>query len=223
MKLLMTALALFSAVPVFAQKDAAQRLKASADVMNEIMATSDKGIPQDLLGRSECIVVIPNAKKGGFIIGAKYGRGFISCRRPSDHGWSAPGAIRTEGGSFGFLIGGAETDVVMLVLNRKGADRMLGSKFTLGGDISIAAGPVGRDSQAATDATFQAEILTYSRQRGVFAGLSLSGATIREDDASNRELYGHEVKNRAVVDGSIDVPPAAQGFIATLNKYSPRK
>lgn len=223
MKTLMITLALGCTVPLFAQKDAAQRLQAAAEVMNEIMATPDKGIPQDLLGRSECIVVIPNAKKGGFIVAAKYGRGFFSCRRPSDHGWSAPGAIRTEGGSFGFLIGGAETDVVMLILNRKGAEKLLGSKFTLGGDASVAAGPVGRDSQAATDATFQAEILTYSRQRGIFAGLSLSGATIREDDTANRELYGHEVKNRTVVDGSVEVPAPAAAFIATLNKYSPRK
>lgn len=224
MKILITTLALGCALPVFAQKDAAQRLTASAGVMNEIMAASDKGIPQDLLSKSECVVVIPNTKKGGFIVGAKYGRGFISCRRPGEQGWSAPGAIRTEGGSFGFLAGGAETDVVMLVLNRRGAERLMGSKFTLGGDISVAAGPVGRDSSAATDATMMAEILTYSRQRGVFAGLSLSGATIREDDKANFELYGHDVKNRNVVsDGAIPVPDAAKGFIATLNKYSPRK
>lgn len=223
MKTLMITLALSCALPVFAQQDAAARLRASAEVMNEAMAAADKGIPQDLLARSECIVVIPNAKKGGFVIGAKYGRGFFSCRNKTDHGWTAPGAIRTEGGSFGFLIGGAETDVVMLILNRKGADKLLGSRFTLGGDASVAAGPLGRDSQAATDATFQAEILTYSRQRGVFAGLSLSGATIREDDKANRELYGHDVRNREVVDGSIAVPEAAKPFIATLNKYSPRK
>jgi SH3 domain-containing YSC84-like protein 1 len=224
MRILMMTLALGCAMPIFAQKNAAQRLQASAEVMNEIMATPDKGIPQDLLARSECIVVIPNAKKAGFIFEAKYGRGFLSCRRKNERGWSAPGAIRTEGGSFGLLIGGAETDVVMLVLNRKGAERLMGSKFTLGGDASVAAGPLGRDSQAATDATFQAEILTYSRQRGVFAGVSLSGATIREDDTANRELYGHDVKNRAVVDdSSIPVPAAAKSFIATLNKYSPRK
>ncbi len=223
MKTLLITLALGCALPVFAQKDAEQRLQASAEVMNEIMATPDRGIPQDLLAKAECIVVIPNAKKGGFIVAANYGRGFFSCRHVSDHGWSAPGAIRTEGGSFGFQIGGAETDVVMLVLNRKGANGLLSSKFTLGGDASVAAGPVGRDSQASTDATFRAEILTYSRQRGVFAGISLAGATIREDDESNRQLYGHDIRNRTVVDGSIPVPPAAQSFIATLNKYSPRK
>jgi SH3 domain-containing YSC84-like protein 1 len=223
-KILIVTLALSCAIPVFAQKDAAERLQASAEVMNEIMAISDKGIPQDLLSKSECIAVIPNAKKASFIVGAKYGRGFLSCRRKDDRGWSAPGAIRTEGGSFGFQAGGAETDVVMLVLNRKGAERLTSSKFTLGGDVSVAAGPVGRDSQAATDASFMAKILTYSRQRGIFAGVSLSGATIREDDTANRELYGHEVKNRTLVDdSSIPVPAAAKSFIATLNKYSPRK
>ncbi len=223
MKTLLITMTLGCSIPVFAQKDAEQRLQASAEVMNEIMEMPDRGIPQDLLAKAECIVVIPNAKKAGFIVGANYGRGFFSCRHASDRGWSAPGAIRTEGGSFGFQIGGAETDVVMLVLNRKGANGLLSSKFTLGGDASVAAGPVGRDSQASTDATFRAEILTYSRQRGVFAGISLAGATIREDDEANRQLYGHDVKNRSIVEGPVPVPPAAQSFIATLNKYSPRK
>jgi len=207
--------------PVFAGS-AAERLDAAADTLDEIMAVRERGIPQDLLARSECIVLIPSAVKAGFVFGAEYGRGFFSCRN-REHGWSAPGAIRTEGASFGLQIGGAATDIVMLVLNRQGANRLLRDKFTLGGDASVAAGPVGRDSQAATDAFMTAEILTYSRQRGVFAGLSLNGATIREDDSANREIYGHAIRNRDVIMNPTPVPPMAQRLIATLNKYSSRK
>lgn len=207
--------------PVFASS-AAERLDAAADTLDEIMAVRERGIPQDLLARSECIVLIPSAVKAGFVFGAEYGRGFFSCRN-REHGWSAPGAIRTEGASFGLQIGGAATDIVMLVLNRQGANRLLRDKFTLGGDASVAAGPVGRDSQAATDAFMTAEILTYSRQRGVFAGLSLNGATIREDDSANREIYGHAIRNRDVIMNPTPVPPMAQRLIATLNKYSSRK
>jgi SH3 domain-containing YSC84-like protein 1 len=208
--------------PAFA-RTAGERLDAAADTLDEIMSVPERGIPQDLLARAECIVLIPSAMKAGFVFGAEYGRGFFSCRHADDRGWSAPGAIRTEGGSFGLQIGGAETDIVMVVLNRNGAKRLLRDKFTLGGDASVAAGPVGRDSQAATDAFMTAEILTYSRQRGIFAGLSLSGATIREDDKANREIYGHPVRNRDVIMNTTPIPPAAQRLISTLNKYSSRK
>jgi lipid-binding SYLF domain-containing protein len=208
--------------PAFA-RSAAERLDAAADTLDEIMSVPERGIPQDLLARSECIVLIPSSMKAGFVFGAEYGRGYFSCRRTDDHGWSAPGAIRTEGGSFGLQIGGAETDVVMLVLNRQGANRLLRDKFTLGADASVAAGPVGRDSQAATDAFMTAEILTYSRQRGIFAGLTLSGATIREDDTANREIYGRRIRNRDVIMNATPIPPAAQRLISTLNKYSSRK
>jgi lipid-binding SYLF domain-containing protein len=207
--------------PAFASS-AAERLDAAADTLDEIMAVRERGIPQDLLARSECIVLIPSSVKAGFVFGAEYGRGFFSCRT-REHGWSAPGAIRTEGASFGLQIGGAETDVIMLVLNRQGANRLLRDKFTLGGDASVAAGPLGRDSQAATDAFMTAEILTYSRQRGVFAGLSLNGATLREDDSANREIYGHAIRNRDVIMNPTPIPPAAQRLISTLNKYSSRK
>jgi lipid-binding SYLF domain-containing protein len=220
-----TAIALLAialmAGPAFASS-AAERLDAAAETLDQIMAVRERGIPQDLLARSECIVLIPSSMKAGFVFGAEYGRGFFSCRTP-EHGWSAPGAIRTEGASFGLQIGGAETDVVMLVLNRQGANRLLRDKFTLGGDASVAAGPLGRDSQAATDAFMTAEILTYSRQRGVFAGLSLNGATLREDDSANREIYGHAIRNRDVIMNPTPIPPAAQRLIATLNKYSSRK
>jgi lipid-binding SYLF domain-containing protein len=220
-----TAIALLAiallAGPAFASS-AAERLDAAAETLDQIMAVRERGIPQDLLARSECIVLIPSSMKAGFVFGAEYGRGFFSCRT-REHGWSAPGAIRTEGASFGLQIGGAETDVVMLVLNRQGANRLLRDKFTLGGDASVAAGPLGRDSQAATDAFMTAEILTYSRQRGVFAGLSLNGATLREDDSANREIYGHAIRNRDVIMNPTPIPPAAQRLIATLNKYSSRK
>ncbi|HTA69982.1 MAG TPA: lipid-binding SYLF domain-containing protein, partial [Bryobacteraceae bacterium] len=160
-----------------AAADAPKRLGDAADVLTEIMSAPDKGIPQDLLAKSECIVIVPGLKKGAFIVGAKYGKGFMSCRKKSGVGWSAPGSIRVEGGSFGFQIGGSETDVVLLVMNQGGAKKLLQSKFTLGGDASAAAGPVGRTSSAETDAQMHAEILTYSRARGLFAGISLEGAT----------------------------------------------
>jgi lipid-binding SYLF domain-containing protein len=222
-RLFLLLLPILVAAPLFAQKDSDERLKAAAGVMHDIMQAADKGIPQDLLEKAECVIVVPNLKKGGFIVGGKYGRGFFSCRKRSGVGWAAPAGVKVEGGSFGLLIGGAETDVIMLVMNRKGADSLLSSKFTLGGDISAAAGPVGRDSTAQTDAKMRAEILTYSRQRGVFGGISLDGSTLRPDDEANKELYGREISNKDIVMGSVPIPPAATGFISELNKYSSRK
>lgn len=211
------------AMPLLAQKDADDRLKAATEDLHEIMQAGDKGIPQDLLNKAECIIVIPNLKKGGFIVGGKYGRGFFSCRKRTGVGWSAPAGIKAEGGSFGLLIGGAETDVVMLVMNRHGADSLLSSKFTLGGEVSAAAGPVGRDSTAQTDAKMRAEILTYSRQRGIFGGLSLTGSTLRPDDDANKELYGRDITNKDIVLGNTKAPASASGFIAALDKYSSRR
>src|SRR4051812_11771469 len=199
MKLRTVAIACLSAGAMYANQDTANRLKESAEVLNEIMATPDKGIPQELLEKSSCIVIVPGLKKAAFIVGGKYGKGFISCRRASGNGWSAPAAIKVEGGSVGFQIGGSETDAVMLVMNKRGAEKLLSSKFTLGGDASVAAGPVGRSSAASTDGKMQAEILTYSRSRGVFAGLSLDGATLRPDKESNTELYGSKLTNRNIV------------------------
>ncbi len=203
--------------------DAPQRLDAAADVMTEIMAAPDKGIPQDLLEKSECIVIVPGLKKGAFIVGAKYGKGFMSCRKKSGVGWSAPASIRVEGGSFGFQIGGSETDVVLLVMNQGGVKKLLSSKFTIGGDASAAAGPVGRTSSAATDAQMHAEILTYSRARGLFAGISLEGATLRPDDDWNKELYGKEMSNSDIVLGATKSPASAARLMSILNKYSSRK
>src|SRR5580693_8616147 len=199
MKKLIAALGLTAAFLSAAQSDAPARLQAAADVFKEVMGTPDKSIPQDLLNKSQCMVIVPGLKKGAFIVGAKYGKGFVSCRKSDGVGWSAPAAVRVEGGSFGFQIGGAETDVFMLVMNKSGVNRLLSTKFTLGGDASVAAGPVGRDTQAQTDAAMTAEILTWSRSKGLFAGISLSGATLREDSDWNNELYGRKITNKEIV------------------------
>jgi SH3 domain-containing YSC84-like protein 1 len=204
--------------------EAPERLQAAADTLKEVMDTPDKAIPQQLLDRAECIVIVPGLKKGAFIFGAKYGRGFVSCRRSGGVGWSAPGSIRVEGGSFGFQIGGTDTDAFMLVMNQKGMDRLLSTKFTLGADASVAAGPVGRSTQAETDAALTAEILTWSRQRGLFAGVSLSGATLREDSDWNQDLYGKKITNRDIITkGNVAAPKAASALISELNRYSSRK
>jgi lipid-binding SYLF domain-containing protein len=186
------------------------------------MGIPEKGIPQDLLDKAHCIVVVPGMKKGAFIVGAKYGKGFMSCRR-GGAGWSAPGAVKIEGGSVGLQIGGSETDVVLLVTNEKGADRLLSTKFTLGGEGEVAAGPVGRNSTAQTDAGMRAEILSYSRSRGVFAGLALTGATLRPDLDDNKAMYGKPLSNKEIVEGRMAPPAAASKFMAELNKYSPRE
>ena len=206
-----------------AESDAPKRLQAAADVFKEVMGIPDKSIPQDLLNKSSCIVIVPGLKKGAFIVGAKYGKGFVSCRHKSGAGWGAPGSVRVEGGSFGFQIGGSETDVIMLVMNERGMNRLLSTKFTLGGDATVAAGPVGRSTQAETDAAMTAEILTWSRARGLFAGISLSGATLREDSDWNNDLYGRKITNREIVTSTIAPPAPAKPLLAELNRYSSRK
>ena len=223
--LLLFSLLALAAVPLCAQNDTEKRLQTATDVMNEIMATPDRSIPQDLLNRAECIVIVPGLKKGAFIVGGKYGRGFVSCRHEGKPGWSLPGGVRVEGGSFGFQIGGAETDVVMLVMNRRGMEKLLTSKFTLGADASVAAGPLGRDTSAQTDALMHAEILTWSRQRGVFAGVALSGATLRQDDDANQAMYGRDIANQKIVNGNAPAPRLkdVSTLVSALNKYSSRK
>ena len=200
-----------------------ERLNEAATVFTEIMDTPDKGIPQDLLENAHCIVIVPGLKKGAFIVGAKFGKGFVSCRDKTKHAWSAPGAVRVEGGSVGFQIGGSETDVVLLVMNDRGADKLLSSQFTLGGEGEVAAGPVGRSTTAQTDAKFRAEILSWSRSRGVFAGISLQGATLREDDEANLALYGKKLGNRQIVETSMPAPRGAERLLALLNRYSPHE
>ncbi len=202
---------------------APERLEEAAVALQEVMEIPDKSIPQELLARAECIIIVPDLKKGAFIFGAKYGRGFASCRNENGVGWSAPGAVRVEGGSFGAQIGGSETDVFMLVMNKKGMDRLLSTKFTLGGEAAAAAGPVGRTTQAETDAAMTAEILTWSRSRGLFAGVSLQGATLREDKGWNEELYGQGLTNRAIITGGRAAPASAAKLLAELNRYSSRR
>lgn len=221
----LVALTLLAGGSLFAAKESEdiQRLDRAATVFQEIMAARDKGIPQDLMDKAHCVVIVPGLKKAAFIIGGKYGRGFFSCRASSGVGWSGPAAVRVEGGSFGFQIGGSETDVVMLVMNQRGAERLLSSKFTLGGDASVAAGPVGRETTAQTDAMMTAEILSWSRSRGIFAGISLSGATLRQDLDTNRNIYGKTLENKEIVNGGVAAPKSASEFLSILNKYSSRK
>src|SRR5579872_3713429 len=183
-----------------------ERLDASAETLTEMMHASDHGIPQDLLNKAKCVVVVPGMKKAGFIFGAKYGRGFATCRREGGSGWSAPAAMQVEGGSFGFQIGASETDVALLVMNEGGMKHLLSDKFTLGGEATVAAGPLGRDGAAQTDAEMHAEMLSYSRSRGLFAGISLEGATLAPDSDTNRELYGHDNTNREILTNHSKTP-----------------
>lgn len=213
---LVLAAAVVLAVPVRADDD---RLKTAAITLAEMSQASDSGIPQNLLAKARCVVVVPGVKKAALGFGGQYGRGYISCRKDAG-GWSAPGGIRVEGGSVGFQIGGSETDVVLLVLNERGADRLLSSRFTVGAEASVAAGPVGRNASAQTDATMMAEILAWSRARGVFAGVSLQGSTLREDSGENEELYGRTVTNREIVTGTMAAPAAAADLMAALTKAS---
>jgi lipid-binding SYLF domain-containing protein len=207
---------------VWAGDEEEKRLAAATETLKEIMAASDKAVPQELFNKASCAVVVPGMKKGGFIVAGKYGRGFASCRG-SLGGWRAPLGLRIEGGSFGLQVGGSETDVVMLVMNQKGMERLTSSKFTLGGDVSVAAGPVGRSTTAQTDITMKAEILSWSRSRGVFGGVALDGATLRPDEETNTALYGKGVEPKAVVEGKVKNTPAGTGFTSTLSKYSPAK
>ena len=199
------------------------RLDASADMLTDMMRASDKGIPQDLLDKARCVVVVPGMKKAGFIIGAKYGRGFAVCRRHGGSGWGAPAAMRVEGGSVGFQIGASETDVVLLVMNDGGMKHLLSDKFTLGGEATAAAGPIGRDASAQTDAMMNAEMLSYSRSRGLFAGISLEGATLRQDGETNREIYGRDATNREILSGDFTTPAVARKFERALNRDSAQR
>lgn len=210
---------------VAADSDAgtAKRLADANDVLKDMTKISDKGIPEDLIEKAQCVVVIPGLKKGGFIVGAKYGKGYISCRRPSGKGWTSPGAIRIEGGSFGFQAGGTEVDVILLVMNKEGAKKLLESKFTLGGDATVSAGPLGRSSSAQTDAKLTAGILSYSRSRGIFAGIALDAGTLREDLDENQILYGSKLSNKEILTGDQKVPAGARPMLATLNGISHTK
>src|SRR4029079_6092480 len=192
-----------------ANNEPAKRLDEAAAVFSEIMAAPDKGIPQDLLENAHCLVIVPNLKTAAFIGGGKYGKGYLSCRNKSGTGWSAPATARIEGGSVGFQIGGSSTDLIMLIMSERGADKLLSSKFTLGAEGSAAAGPVGRTATAQTDAQMHADILSWSRTHGLFVGVALEGATLREDLDDNTTLYGKRLENRAIVTEGVRAPKAA--------------
>jgi lipid-binding SYLF domain-containing protein len=203
--------------------DAAKRLDEAAAVFSEVMAAPDKGIPQEMLEHAHCIVIVPGLKTAAFVFGAKYGKGVLSCRNRTGAGWSAPGTVRIEGGSVGFQIGGSETDLIMLVMNERGAEKLLADKFTLGAEASVAGGPVGRTATAQTDAQMHADILSWSRSQGLFAGLALEGATLRQDLDDNAKIYGRRLENRDIVTKGHRVPAAAAKLIEMLNRYSARE
>src|SRR5213080_3196780 len=225
-RILTTTLALvpLALAPLLAKdNEPAKRLDEAAAVFSEVMAAPDKGIPDEMLEHAHCIVIVPGLKTAAFVFGGKYGKGYLSCRNKGGSGWSAPATVRIEGGSVGFQIGGSQTDLIMLVMNERGADKLLSSKFTLGAEGSVAAGPVGRTATAQTDAQMHAEILSWSRSQGLFAGLALEGATLRQDLDDNATLYGKKLENRAIVTTAVRVPRRAAKLIDLLNKYSARE
>ncbi|MGC2299960.1 MAG: lipid-binding SYLF domain-containing protein [Acidobacteriaceae bacterium] len=207
------------AVPGFAQDKTklATRLDAARDVLNQIMATPDKQIPESILRQATCVAVVPGMLKGAFIFGAEYGQGVVTCRTP--RGWSGPVFIRMEGGSWGFQIGGQGTDLVLVAVNDKGLQDLLHSKFKIGADASASAGPVGRDAQASTNWKLQSELLTWSRSKGLFAGVDLSGVAVSQNHADTELLYGSPVSFEQVLHGDVPVPPDARPFVRTVAKY----
>ena len=218
-------LGLIAIVPAFGQKKEDDRIQESADVMKEILGMPE-GIPQDLLDKAECVVIYPSVKKAAFIVGGSYGRGLITCRTGEDFDghWSAPAMYALEGGSFGLQIGGQATDFVLLVMNEAGAKSIMSSKVKLGGDASVAAGPKGRDTSAETDVVMKAEILSYSRAQGVFAGVSLAGSTVRSDDGANKAIYGKDLSAREIVrEGKVTAPPASAKLLSLLEQHSPKR
>lgn len=221
--LCLTAILTLAPLSAASKNAAAGRLDGASDLLTDMMQTSDKGVPQDLLNKSRCVILVPGMKKAAFVIGGKFGRGFVLCRKSSGSGWTAPAAIRVEGGSFGFQLGASEQDVMLLVMNDSGMKHLVSNKFTLGGEATAAAGPVGRDVSAQTDAVMRAEMLSYSRSRGLFAGISLQGATLRPDDDANRELYGKDMENKNILTGDVASPAAASTLQSLLNKNSSRQ
>ena len=225
MRELALALSLCSSVVLFAAETAHERLSDATKVFNEIMATPDKGIPLDLLGKAHCIVIVPGMKQAALGIGGKLGRGYAACRQNRAN-WVGPAAVRVEGGSVGFQIGASSTVIVMLVMNDRGMSRLLEGEFTLGGEATVAAGPVGRQTSASTDIQMSAEILSWSRSKGLFAGVALHGATLRPDNDVNQELYGTKLTNKEILTmtGARPAPAGMMGSLtAALNRYSPRE
>jgi len=219
-----TVMATMALTPLLAaDQEPAKRLDAAATVFSEVMATPDKGIPQELLETAHCIVIVPDLKSAAFGVGGKYGKGYLSCRSKTRAGWSAPATVRIEGGSVGFQIGASSTDLIMLVMTERGADKLLASKFTLGAEGSVAAGPVGRTATAQTDVQISADILSWSRSQGLFAGVALTGATLREDLDDNATLYGKKIGNATIVNTGVRAPKAAARLMSLLNRYSAKE
>ena len=220
-------LCLAAVLPLLAadrRTDDLKRIDAATTDLIEIMHAKDGGVPQDLMQKAQCVGMIPGAKRAGFIVGVNYGKGILTCRIPGnpDH-WSAPAFIVMEGGSIGLQIGAGETDLLFTVMNRSGVDKLLKDKVALGADVSAMAGPLGRDVQANTDATMRAEILSWSRSRGVFAGVDVHGATLRADNDDNAALYGADVTYREIIYGKVKTPPEAQRLYRELERYAPKK
>ncbi len=219
-------LCLCFALPVVAQQKESERLTSSYDVMRAVLDMPDQGIPKDLLNKSYCVVVFPSVKKGAFVVGASYGRGVMTCRSGSQFRglWSAPAFFALEGGSFGLQAGGQATDFVLLIMNEQGATSVMTSKVKLGGDASVAAGPVGRTTSAETDVVMKAEILSWSRNRGIFAGISLTGSTLRSDDDANKNLYGKDLNAKQIIlQGQVKTPASGKALIGLLDKASPKR
>jgi len=193
------------------------RIASAKDVLDAIMATPDKAIPNQIMSQATCVGVVPSVKKGAFVVGAEYGQGVVTCR--TGHGWSAPAFIMIAGGSFGFQIGGQSTDLILVAVNEKGFQDLLKSKFKIGGDASAAAGPVGRDSQAATDWKLTAELLTYSRARGLFAGIDLTGAVVNQNNDATRTFYGVAHPSAQILKGEVATPDDAKPFVRTVAQY----
>jgi lipid-binding SYLF domain-containing protein len=225
-KLLLVVILLACVLPVVAEdkEKVGDRINESAVVIKEILGMPDT-IPKDLLNKTDCMVIYPSVKKAAFIVGGSYGRGLITCRKGKDFSgsWSAPAMFALEGGSFGFQIGAQATDFVLLIMNESGANSVMSSKVKLGADASVAAGPVGRAASAETDIVMKAEILSYSRSKGLFAGVSLEGSTMRSDDGANKTLYGKELSAKEIVrEGKVAPPATAQRLLAILGKASPK-
>ena len=221
----LVAFCLFLVLQSLGQEKEDDRLKESYNVLKEILGAPDKGIPRDLLDKAECVVVYPSVKKAGFIVGASYGRGAITCRSGQNFNgpWSAPAMFALEGASVGLQIGGEATDFVLLVMNEEGANSVMSSKLKLGADASAAAGPVGRTGSAETDIAMKAEILSWSRSKGIFGGVSLEGSTMRSDDGANKHLYGKELSAKEIVrEGKVPMPQAAKELVGFLDQTSPK-
>jgi len=221
--MLLVGVCVMAAGTLNAAEKAVERVAEAAKVLDEVMGTPEHAIPTDLFNKSQCIAILPSVKKAGLGIGGEFGKGVLSCRIRDGKEWSGPSTVRIEGGSFGLQIGGSSTDVILLILNERGAEKLLQSKFTVGVDAAAAAGPVGRDAKAETDVQMHAEILSYSRSRGAFAGISLDGSTLRQDADDNKAIYGKEVTPQQIISGAVPPPYSVRPLMVSLKKYSPVK